>query len=273
MLVRDLMTHLPRTITPATSLGEAAAILRRHHFRHLPVLLGGHLTGVISDRDLQRASAAGMDESAPIVPFVSSPAITVTPETPVEQAVRLMQENKIGCLPVVGGSTPGEVVVGILTESDIFTAMIQVMGVLDPGSRVAIHLADPGADLLAVALALYDSRAPLRALSTETLARVPEDITGAAAIQPLRLTVVLGTIDPRPLIARLRRHGLTVEYPFGQDSDARPPAAAGDTPSGQPAAEESSSGTAFAPESLPPQPAERARARQPSLDSKLAGSL
>src|SRR5262245_5756221 len=146
MLVHELMTRRPVTGTPQMPLRRAQALLRRGRFRHLPILDGGMLRGVLSDRDLQRARAAGMAEDAPVAPLVRSPVITAAPDTPVEEVVRLLLDNKIGCVPIVevttAGSGTGETLVGIVTESDIFGAFVRALGMTAPGSPVVVRLED-----------------------------------------------------------------------------------------------------------------------------------
>lgn len=218
MFVHEIMTRYPVTITPDTRQDVASAMMRRNRFRHLPVVEGNALLGVISDRDLQRAAAGGIEGGEPIRSIVSSPAITAPPDTLVERAAGLLQENKIGCLPVVAPDERGGKLVGMVTESDIFAALIRSMGVLDPGSRIAVHLHDPLADLLSVSLALHTTQVPLRSMSTEPL--LPSAHEAQCGVQPLRLTLLLGTIDPRQLVAALHRQYLTVEYPLGHIADS-----------------------------------------------------
>jgi hypothetical protein len=131
-----------------------------------------------------------------------------------------MADNKVGCLPVVAPAESGDTgdtagtLAGIVTESDLFGAFVRALGVLEPGSRLAVHLVDPANDLLALALTLREQAAPVLSLTSEPLPAA----TGAEPTPGhprLRLTVRLGTIDPRPLVAALRRRGLTVEYPAG----------------------------------------------------------
>ncbi|MGH2356345.1 MAG: CBS domain-containing protein, partial [Chloroflexota bacterium] len=101
MLAHELMTRRPLTGTPQMTIRRALTLLRRGRFRHLPVLRDGYLWGVLSDRDLQRAVAAGKSEDDPVADLVRTPAITAAPDTPVEELARLMQDNKIGCVPIV----------------------------------------------------------------------------------------------------------------------------------------------------------------------------
>ena len=197
MLAQEIMTRRPVTGTPQMPIRRAQAVLRRGRFRHLPILDGGRLRGVLSDRDLQRALAAGRAEDEPVAELVRSPAITAAPDTPVEAVARLLRDNKIGCLPIVEvAPAGGEALVGIVTESDVFGAFVRALGLAAPGSRVVVRLESPAADLLLVARVLAERAAPLLSLFSEPLPPSPGDLPDRPR---LRLTLVLGTINPRPV--------------------------------------------------------------------------
>ena len=95
--------------------------------RHMPVVHGGKLVGVVSERDLLRASLSNLTEfgSAERRAFLhvveigrvmSAPAVTIGPDQTVEDAAKVMAERKIGCLPVVD---VGDVLMGLITETDV----------------------------------------------------------------------------------------------------------------------------------------------------------
>jgi acetoin utilization protein AcuB len=209
MHARDIMTARPVTATPEMTLDRAATLLRRNRFRHLPVVDSGRLVGVVSDRDLQRAAAGGMRGDEAIRPLIHGPAITATPDSPVEHVARLLQENKIGCVPIVTMDDSGEdghgELVGIVTESDVFSAMMRAMGMMEPGSRVVVRLHETAEDLLAAALVLYQQGVPVLSLHTEPAAATTEG--------GLHLVVRLGTINPLPVVSALIQQGLEVVYP------------------------------------------------------------
>jgi acetoin utilization protein AcuB/CBS domain-containing protein len=122
------------TVTIDTPLSEALALMHDHDVRRLPVILDtGELCGMITQGDIRGADVlriAGLDAQAiadalrrvKVYEVVAEHAISVTPETSLREAATLMIENKIGGLPVVAG--PGDVV-GIITESDLFEALVQ----------------------------------------------------------------------------------------------------------------------------------------------------
>jgi CBS domain-containing protein len=129
------------TINLAAPLSEALALMREHDVRRLPVVIDtGELRGIITQGDIRGADvlrAAGMDpldiadalRKVKIYEVMCEEPLTVTAETGLREAAMLMIENKIGGLPVVNDANQ---VVGIITESDLFEALVQQLeGTLD----------------------------------------------------------------------------------------------------------------------------------------------
>ena len=122
------------TISVAAPLSEALALMREHDVRRLPATLDtGELRGIITQGDIRGADVlrvAGLDpvdiadalRHVKIYEVMSQDPLTVTPETGLREAALLMIENKIGGLPVVDVEST---VVGIITESDLFEALVQ----------------------------------------------------------------------------------------------------------------------------------------------------
>jgi CBS domain-containing protein len=119
-IVGELMTRDLVTLKETQNLALADELLRLHRIRHLPVVRQGKLVGLITHRDLLRASAQRRGDPSQQPLWVSDVMVrdvrTVRPELPLREAVGLMLDNKFGCLPVVG--TDGTLV-GILTEADL----------------------------------------------------------------------------------------------------------------------------------------------------------
>src|SRR2546427_8875606 len=141
MLVGMWMTSGPVTVTPATSIADAALTMSRRRIRRLlvtePSPHGQILRGIVSLHDLARAFPPDVNPlslaatSGPTTPgsgrrvgeIMARNVRTVTPETPIEDAARVLLEHKIGAVPVVRSG----VLVGIITESDIFKAFLEVI--------------------------------------------------------------------------------------------------------------------------------------------------
>jgi acetoin utilization protein AcuB len=88
MLVRHRMTRNPMTVTPQDTLATAQEKMSSGHFRRLPVVHDGILVGILTDRDIRRH--VGMEERTRVVAAMTESPLTVSPLTPVEEAVHLM---------------------------------------------------------------------------------------------------------------------------------------------------------------------------------------
>ena len=124
--VRDIMQTKIVTIGVTERLSTVEDIMTLGRVRHIPVVHGGRLVGVLSERDLLRASLSELGSfgsearraflhAIEIERVMSTPAITIDPEATVTLAARLMADHKIGCLPVV----EGEELAGLVTETDV----------------------------------------------------------------------------------------------------------------------------------------------------------
>jgi CBS domain-containing protein len=124
--VRDIMPDHMVTISESDTLSTVEDIMTLGRVRHMPVVHGGKLVGVVSERDLLRASLSnlsGIDDGrrraflhgVEIARVMSAPPVVVHPAETVEAAARLMAENRIGCLPVVENDR----LLGLITETDV----------------------------------------------------------------------------------------------------------------------------------------------------------
>ena len=152
MFVADWMTREVVTIAPDDSVAHAMHLMRDRKIKHLPVLKDGRLVGVISDRDIKafapsKATALDVYEinyllaKATVKEAMGRQLTTTAPDTPVEGAALVMLEGNIGCLPVLDG----DVLVGIISDRDIFRALVDITGVRHGGHRICVTVADsPG---------------------------------------------------------------------------------------------------------------------------------
>ncbi len=123
ILVKERMSPAPITIHPNASLAEARACLDQHRIRHLPAMENGKLVGIITDRDIRSAASASSLEQVKVADAMTRNVITVSPETQVRVAAKLMLTHRIGGLPVV---KKGELL-GIITETDLLNALVEIM--------------------------------------------------------------------------------------------------------------------------------------------------
>lgn len=148
MFVKLWMTSNVLTVTNTQPIIEVEQIMRENRVRRVPVTDAGKLIGIISREDLFRAmpsifdpsiSPETLDQAGRIeAASVMTPApVTVEPSTPLEHAALLMRSHKFGALPVVQG---GELV-GIITETNIFDAFLEVLGARKPGARIEMKIA------------------------------------------------------------------------------------------------------------------------------------
>lgn len=161
MLVRDVMTANPTTIAPTASLLEALDRMKALRIRHLPVVRGSRLVGLVTWTDLMRAAlppAAGdgaarrveLPQHLKVSDVMVRDLHTTTPDAPVEEAAALLRKHKIGCLLVL----QRDQLVGIVTESDLFDALVYLRGGDLDGVRMSVALPGGLDDLVKLVQAL-----------------------------------------------------------------------------------------------------------------------
>jgi nucleotide-binding universal stress UspA family protein/predicted transcriptional regulator len=116
------MTANPVTAAPEEKLSIIEGRMRQGDFRSMAVVDDGRLVGIISDRDLR--THTGRHEALDVKAAMAEPVITVTAETSVQEAARLLHEHKIGALPVVEGGR----LIGVISTTDILAAFVSEAG-------------------------------------------------------------------------------------------------------------------------------------------------
>lgn len=131
MLVRDLMTPDPITVTPECSVAEALIMMEQSRIRHLLVVTDGFLVGIVTDRDIRLnlpspATSLSVWEvnyllrQLTVQQVMTKRVVTTDPDISVREAARVLLERKIGALPVLEGRR----LVGILTETDVLRGFV-----------------------------------------------------------------------------------------------------------------------------------------------------
>jgi acetoin utilization protein AcuB len=150
MFVGERMTRNPVTILETASIDDGLHLMRERKVRRLPVLdAAGKMVGIVSDKDLLHAAPSPATSLSvhelhyllaklTINKVMSSPVISVGPDTPLEEAARVMADNKIGGLPVL----EGDQLVGIITETDVFKVLTEVLGARTAGLRITLGVKD-----------------------------------------------------------------------------------------------------------------------------------
>ena len=165
MFVRDRMSSPAVTIEADTSFPDALKLMRDRRFRRLPVMdKKGRLVGIVSERDLLYAAPSSATSlsiwevqyllsNLHIRTIMTKDVVTTTPDTPVEDAARLMVAHKIGGLPVVDGHNH---VVGVITETDIFQTFVEMFAGGRAGLRLTLSVPEKKGVLLELSQAIYD---------------------------------------------------------------------------------------------------------------------
>jgi acetoin utilization protein AcuB len=164
MLIFERMTHPVITVPPDMSIMNALAMLRREHIRRAPVVKDGALVGIVSDHDLLNASPSQasslsiwemnyMLSKITVKDVMTENVIAVDVNTPIEEAARILADNKIGGLPV----TRDEKLVGIVTETDIFKLFLELMGARDAGVRITALIPEKQGELAALSQAITEN--------------------------------------------------------------------------------------------------------------------
>jgi acetoin utilization protein AcuB len=174
MLVGERMSHPAITISPDTPMQEALRMMRMENIRRLPVVGSrGRLVGIVSETDLLHASPSDASSLSvwemnylisklKIEEIMTHDVITIHEDTPIEEAARIMADNKIGGLPVV---RDGEVV-GIITETDLFKILLELMGARERGVRLTALLSDAPGELAKLTQAIASMGGNIVALGT-----------------------------------------------------------------------------------------------------------
>jgi acetoin utilization protein AcuB len=145
MKVKEMMTKNPITVQPDTLVLDAQRIMKEKNIRRLPVVEKGKLVGIVTKHDLLEAAPSPATpvsvhdlnyllSKMKVKEMMRKNPVTVTPDTPFEDALRVGQEKKIGSFPVVDKGK----LVGITTESDIVRFLIHSLGIHEEGSRITI---------------------------------------------------------------------------------------------------------------------------------------
>jgi acetoin utilization protein AcuB len=205
MLVRDVMQTKLFTVTPETTLPEALRLTAERGIRHLPVLDGDRLVGIVSDRDLKRVMASPATsleahelryllDRLRVGEIMTRVVITIGPMFPIEDAARLMVLEKIGALPV----TDGERLVGLVTETDVLRLFVRALGAGEPSCRFDVTLGNRPHALAEAVQAVEAAGADISSL-----------VTLASEGGFKEVVIRVRTINPAPVIWALQARGFT----------------------------------------------------------------
>lgn len=149
MFIGDRMSHPVITVAPDMPIHDVLAMFKREHIRRAPVIKNGKLVGIVSETDLLNASPSDVSSlsiwemnyllsKVTVKTVMKKEVITVDEGTPIEEAARIMADNKIGGLPVLKKGH----VTGIITETDLFKIFLEFMGSRQKATRVTAIVED-----------------------------------------------------------------------------------------------------------------------------------
>jgi len=150
MFVEQRMTANPITITSTSTIADASELMRTNKFRRLPVVDGGKLVGLITDRDLREVAPSPATTLSifelnyllakmQIKDIMQKKVITIQADATVEEAALLLYNHRIGGLIVVDAAGA---VIGVITETDIFKCFVDIMGLNEGKTRLTIDVTD-----------------------------------------------------------------------------------------------------------------------------------
>jgi acetoin utilization protein AcuB len=210
MKVKDMMSTDVLTINLDTNINEAFRIMKEKKVRRLPVMDRGKLVGIITLSDLNRAAPSAATSLSihelnyllartkvkDIFP-ANRKVVTVSPENYIETAAKLMLQHRISSLPVMDG----EKLVGIITETDLFRALVDILGVKRPHTRIDTLIPE-GPGSLAEITGLMASRG-INIINTV--------VYYDAGLDKYKAILRIEELDYEPVVEALRAKGFEIE--------------------------------------------------------------
>ena len=174
MLVGERMSKPVITVRPETSMPEALDLMHKEHIRRLPVVnKHGELVGIITEGDLQKASPSEATSLSiyevtyllsklTVERLMSKEVVTVTEDTPLEEAARIMADHHFSGLPVMRDKE----LVGMITETSLFRIFLELLGARCAGIRVTVSLLDRPGELASLTRVIQELGGNIIALGT-----------------------------------------------------------------------------------------------------------
>ena len=164
MLVKRRMSQPVITVPPDMSVPDCLKLMQRERIRRTPVMDNGRLVGIVSDKDLLNASPSDatslsvweisyLINKIKVKDVMTKEVLTIQEDMPIEEAARIMVDNKVGGLPVMSKGS----VVGLITETDLFKVLLELMGAREQGVRVTAVVPDKQGQLAAITQAIANA--------------------------------------------------------------------------------------------------------------------
>jgi len=203
MLVGERMRRPVITIRAEMPIQDALKLMHTEHIRRVPVVdARGRLVGLVSEMDLLKASPSEATSLSiwevhyllskiTVERVMTREVVTVTEQTPIEEAARIMVDNEIGGLPVMRGRE----LVGIVTETDLFRVFLELLGAREAGIRLAALVANRPGELAKLTSAVYQAGGNFLALVT-SLGDSTENRLVTAKIEGIDLSDLRRIVEP-----------------------------------------------------------------------------
>jgi acetoin utilization protein AcuB len=205
MLVQQKMTKNPVTCRTDISVSDALDLMHEKKVHRLPVLdSNGKLVGIVSEGDLLYASPSpatslnvweihSLLAKLKVDKVMTRKVITVTEDTPIEEAARIMVEKSIGGMPVLRD----KVMVGIITQSDIFKVFVALLGGLRSGVRVSASISGAKGTFSKITDAIFKAGGNIVGLGFDEMSGTPEeDWEMAMKVQDISMNKVVEVLTP-----------------------------------------------------------------------------
>jgi acetoin utilization protein AcuB len=164
MFVGERMSRPVISVLPDSPINEVLAMFKKEHIRRAPVVKNGKLLGIVSERDLLNASPSSattlsvwelnyLISKVTVKDVMTKKVVTVDKDTPIEEAARIMADQKIGGVPVTSAGK----VVGMITETDLFKIFLELMGARQKALRVTATIPEQPGELAKVTKAIANN--------------------------------------------------------------------------------------------------------------------
>lgn len=161
MLVGERMSRPVISVSQDTPINDVLVMFKKEHIRRAPVMKNGKMVGIVTETDLLNASPSDVStlsiwemnyliSKVTVKRVMSKKVITVDADTPIEEAARIMADNKIGGMPVMSNGR----VTGMVTETDLFKVLLELMGARQKATRVTATVEDKPGELARVTKAI-----------------------------------------------------------------------------------------------------------------------
>jgi acetoin utilization protein AcuB len=167
------MSHPVITIPPSFPITKAHELMARENINQCPVVKNGKLVGLVTEKDILKAypssattlavwEITSLVEKIKVEDVMIKQFQTVEEDTPIEVAARVMVDHKISALPVLRGKE----LVGIITETDLFKIMLEMLGARRPGVRFSVLMKNQPGEIAKLSQAIFKNGGDITALST-----------------------------------------------------------------------------------------------------------